>query len=369
MIDITFGLSGTAIVESYYTLDANITLPALTTTTGVLGECLATTWNEPWNQKHLPMLTVSGVAEVTISADVGVYEEIKLPFLEVYAAGLDSALGVANIELPPVTTDGFVLQNILATGSIRIPLISCDTIGIASVLVKADITLPVQNISVNARIDEIGIGNISIPFPHVNSYGYRGVVGVANRTLSPLRVYGYGYELVTAVANIELPMLQIRVGSSLSGTITLCMNVKNKSLTTFSNYNFNSFANFAGKNIAATPSGIYDLTGTKDITTDINWNFRTGLLDLEIDKVKKLLQMWFGYKTDGDLIVTIIQPDGESYEYDLTSYDRDYEEGSRVKVGKGIRSRYLQLDVSNIEGHSIDLDVIKFHFNRPGANR
>jgi hypothetical protein len=161
-------------------------------------------------------------------------------------------------------------------------------------------------------------------------------------------------------------MLYLDVTADAAGTLTLCMNVKNKALTVYGNYIFNSMCHFNGKNIGARSTGLYELSGDYDNGVQIEWNFRTGLLDLEIKQMKKLLQLWFGYKATGDLKLKTIYADGQEYEYDLQSYS-DTEHGSRVKIGKGIRTRYLSLDVSG--DVPAEFDVIKLHFNRPGPPR
>jgi hypothetical protein len=145
----------------------------------------------------------------------------------------------------------------------------------------------------------------------------------------------------------------------------MVMNLKNKGLTEYSNYVFNSMCRFNGVHLGATRTGIYNLdSGDTDAGSIINWNFRTGYLDMVEQGVKKKVrQAWLSYKSSGDIILTVIQPDGESYEYDLTGYEV-YETGLRVKFGKGFRSRYLAFDVSNIDGSTITLDALKLQFDK-----
>jgi hypothetical protein len=100
----------------------------------------------------------------------------------------------------------------------------------------------------------------------------------------------------------------------------------------------------------------------------IDWNFRTGYLDLEQKAKKKLKQAWLSYKTNGDLILTVVQPDGESFEYHLEGIDTT-EAGVRVKFGKGLRSKYVALDVKNLDGSTITLDAIKLVLEKTSKPR
>ena len=92
----------------------------------------------------------------------------------------------------------------------------------------------------------------------------------------------------------------------------------------------------------------------------IEWNWKTGYLDLEQIQKKKLVEAWLSYKTDGDIKFTVMQPNGEEYEYILQGIDPT-ETGLRLKFGRGIRTKYVALNVSNIDGSSIDLDELKLH--------
>jgi hypothetical protein len=149
----------------------------------------------------------------------------------------------------------------------------------------------------------------------------------------------------------------------------MVMNLKNRALTLYDNYDFNSMCRFNDKHFGATKTGIFDLdTGTTDAGTLISWNAKTGYLDLEQKVKKKAKQAWLSYKSSGDIMLTVIQPNGEEYEYTLDGYDTT-ENGLRVKFGKGIRSKYIALDIKSIDGSSITLDTLKLHLEKLSLNR
>jgi hypothetical protein len=94
-------------------------------------------------------------------------------------------------------------------------------------------------------------------------------------------------------------------------------------------------------------------------------------MDMEVKTYKRLRQAWIGRKSTGEIIVTVVFPDGTEYEQVLENYEVT-EEGIRVKFGKGlptfrgVRSRYMALDFKNKDGSSIDLDVIRLNLDNYG---
>jgi hypothetical protein len=83
---------------------------------------------------------------------------------------------------------------------------------------------------------------------------------------------------------------------------------------------------------------------------------------------KRLIQAWLSYKSNGDLMVTVIQPDGMEFEYPVDGLGVT-EDGVRVKFGKGIHSKYLALDIKNQDGSTITLDALKLHLDKINKER
>jgi len=151
--------------------------------------------------------------------------------------------------------------------------------------------------------------------------------------------------------------------------LSMVMNIRNAALTLYTNYNFNSLCRFNEKHLGATSTKIYDLdTGTLDDTAEIDWNFRTGYLDMEQKTTKKLRQAWLSYKSSGNIILTIIQPDGTEYEYTLEGIETA-ETGLRVKFGRGLTSKYVALDIKNVDGSSITLDTLQLTLDKLAMRR
>lgn len=290
----------------------------------------------------------------------------SIPMLRLSAEGMDSPLGTADLTLRGLQLDGYGGPFVVGTADVEIPIFTLDGLGLPSYIGTADLTIPIITLSAGIYSNEFGTADLVIPSLLLSADIVEGPVGLLSRSIPSLRLDGYGLEGIIGTADLAIPMMFLDIDSDVAGTLTLCLNIKNKAMTIYGNYIFNSMCHFNGKNIGAKSNGLFELTGSYDNGVQIEWNFRTGLLDLEIGRMKKLLQLWFGYKATGDIKLKTIYADGQEYEYDLQSYS-DSEHGSRVKIGKGIRTRYLSLDVSG--DIPAEFDVIKLHFNRPGPQR
>ncbi len=219
-------------------------------------------------------------------------------------------------------------------------------------------------------ISEIGTINLYLPNPRISTEDlYGAAVGTSGITKPALRALFTGLSSISGTMGVSIPMLQLILEFSPTSYINLVLNIRAFGLTQYSNYGFNSMCRFNNKHFGANGTAIYDLDeGDTDDGTFIKWNFRSGYIDLEQKQKKKLKQVWMSYKSNGDLMITVVLPDGTEYEYELDEVYED-ETGLRLKFGKGIRSKYVAIDVRNTDGSDITLDAMKIMMDKAGAAR
>jgi hypothetical protein len=291
---------------------------------------------------------------------------IILPAITISGEGFDETIGIGVFSLPSLTITAEGILDVSGDGLLTLPLLSITGIGTPNNIGSALIDLPRLTLLAEGQINEIGTANITLPMMTLVAEALSGIIGSFDKSIPPISISATGIMSIEGSASITLPSLVI-TGSSLAvvaNYLSMVMNIKNKALTLYDNYDFNSMCQFNGKSFGATSTKIVDLsTGTTDDGTIIDWNFRTGYLDLEQRFKKKLKQVWFSYKSSGDIILTVIQPDGEEYEYSLEGIYIT-ETGVRVKIGKGIRSKYVALDIKNVDGSTLTLDALKLHLDK-----
>lgn len=287
------------------------------------------------------------------------------PHLTMEGIGTPSFVGVAgDIELPFFTLDASAIISTLGAGAFSLPLFALTGSGLSSILGTALLSLPRFTLEVENWLDVKGVASIRLPLLSLRFSMLKGVTGSLDQDIPPLTVSAIGFLSVTGMATIGLPLLSLLASSLPDEYLSMVMNIKNRALTLYDNYDFNSLCRFNGKHLGATKTDIFDLDlGDTDDGTLIEWNFRTGYLDLEQKFKKKIRQAWLSYKSSGDLILTVIQPNGDEFEYLLEGINIT-ETGLRVKFGKGIRSKYIALDIKGIDGSTIALDTLKLQLDQ-----
>lgn len=286
-----------------------------------------------------------------------------LPAVSVRLDSIVSIEGTLQFTLPMLTAGFSSYNSVEGTLSFTIPKQSIKLTGWQEIQGNLEVTIPRISAKLASSINENGVLTVTIPMIQFTGESVSLTEGVLSFTLPSYRISFDSYLSAEGDLSFAIPMLLFHAEQTIEADdyLTMVMNTKNKALSLFDNYNFNSLCAFNGKHFGATDTGIFDLdAGTKDNGVPIEWNFKIGYLDLEQGQKKKLVEAWVSYKSDGDIKFTVVQPDGEQYEYVLQGIDTT-ETGLRVKFGKGIRTKYIALDVSNIEGSSIDLDEFKLH--------
>lgn len=135
---------------------------------------------------------------------------------------------------------------------------------------------------------------------------------------------------------------------------TFVLNTENEAISTYTNYNFNSISNGLG----ATDTGIYDLVGATDSGDDINASVKTGLMDFGSNQHKQIPYAYIGLTKDGNAVLkTIVNAYGTKKErwYNMT-LGRNATDTVRVKLGRGVKSRYWQFELMNVAGSDLDVE-------------
>jgi len=296
------------------------------------------------------------------------YEEfgdlhVTLPVVQINFEGLMEDFGALTLQLPMLTVNLSVYTSVEGDLNISIPFQRFAATGLQEEEGSLNITLPMARFKASGYPSMDGDLHVTLPMLIFEGSTIFGQAGILDITLPMQRIKFDAIGSVEGDLSLTIPMLFIAFEESPLVYFSMAMNLENKSPTIFNNYKFNSLCAFGGRHFGASAAGIFDLdTGDKkDDGVPIDWNIKIGYLDLEQKKKKKLIQSWLSYKTDGDVKVTVVQPNGESYEYILNGIDAT-ETGLRLKFGKGIRSKYIALNLESIDGSSLELDEWKLHF-------
>lgn len=138
---------------------------------------------------------------------------------------------------------------------------------------------------------------------------------------------------------------------------TWALNLENEALSEYTNHAFNSYANFNGETYAAGPNGVYLVNGKTDAGVTIPWVVRTGLHDDKNAQQKRLHEIVLAVRHDGPVRVRVWVDELTYYDYTLANYKTMLQQ-TRVKIGRGLRSRYYRVELTGMEGTNFELDTM-----------
>lgn len=143
-----------------------------------------------------------------------------------------------------------------------------------------------------------------------------------------------------------------------NGSVTTwAINTRNRAVTEYGNYDFNSFARIGHKYIAGNSTGLYELDGNDDDGTSIIAKIRGGQLQIAGSRFSSFKAAYIGmHGTSGEVILRLESGGGQSYTYTVTAKD---DRTTRVRLGKGLRARYFVYELETT-GQDFDLDSIEF---------
>lgn len=137
------------------------------------------------------------------------------------------------------------------------------------------------------------------------------------------------------------------------------MNTETGSITRYTQYPFHSLGEFNDTYLGASSTGIYALTGSTDDGANIAASsFKFGFSDFKSEFLKRIRDLYVGYRSDDDLQFTVTL-DGEGSERTYTLARRGAGlRPARTKVGRGLKSRYWQIGISNTNGADFEIDTL-----------
>jgi len=148
--------------------------------------------------------------------------------------------------------------------------------------------------------------------------------------------------------------------STNAALVAYVVNLNTAAVTTYDNYNFNSFAEMDGKFYGMSDDGLYELTGGTDNGTNIEASIKLGTSDLSTDTVasellKRLPAVYLGCSVEGDLLLRVTA-NGTTNSYTLKDANTNSLHTGRMLLGKGVLARYWDFELVNVNGADFTLE-------------
>ena len=143
------------------------------------------------------------------------------------------------------------------------------------------------------------------------------------------------------------------------GVKNIVTNARNFAITEYSNFPFNSMAKFNGKYVYAKADGIYEGGGSDDNGTNIEASYKTGAIDMYATEVQRLRDAYLTFRASGDIQLFSVGDEDNSRAYNITNNEPVVIQERRVKFERGIRDRYFNFGVSNVNGSTFGMRTVK----------
>ncbi len=349
--------------------DGDITLPLLTLEASGGGVIL-------------PALTLSATGlSGTVTAPSPLTSEIVLPSLTLSATGIAVTAGQGNITLPALTLAAYDGNR----GAITLPRFTLAATGLSGNVGHANITLPSLTLAATGHTSTSG--NAAITLPQFTlaatgligttgalreqllrftlaARGVSGTLGAARITLPMLTLDATGHTSTSGQADIVLPMLRLNASSESIPTpatvlSALVLETEATRLTTYSQFAFNSLAEFNGVALGANENGLFILSGNNDDEAAITSTVRFGVNGFKEARLKRPLNVYVGYRAEGEMTLTVSFDEDDEYQYTLLPRKAQGIHPARVKLGRGAKGRYVQLALQNRDGADFELDQME----------
>ncbi len=163
---------------------------------------------------------------------------------------------------------------------------------------------------------------------------------------------------------VTLPSLNLST-RAFRGSPPECVvvNTKTFAVSEYVNYGFNSMTKFNGANLICDQNGIYeqDASSLDDNAYKIKCSIKSGRVDIWRELKQLLRNAWLNYQTDGDakLVTTANKTKVREYKLPYANIqDLDDMVERRIKFERGIKERYFDFKIENVDGANIEIDKL-----------
>jgi hypothetical protein len=135
-------------------------------------------------------------------------------------------------------------------------------------------------------------------------------------------------------------------------------------LSEYENYDFNSFCKVGDVYLGARDEGLYLLDGDTDDGEPIQAAVRTMMLDFGSPVMKRVHNGYIGYTSTGRLMLKVRTVSGGELKeqwYEAKELQAQAPREQMIRLGRGLRSRYWQFELVNVDGSDFELMNLELH--------
>jgi len=357
------------------------TLAAAGSSSGAISTAGASVAWIQWQQEILAASPTSSAALQTITGSgtgySGNVSGAVLPNTTASGSGITGSVGTSSAVLQTITASGAAAQSVPGSMSRTRQYATKAMVGFwqaAKVrqLATKSMTGITGTVAVMAKQGQMPVKSMATwpvgAMAKTAQLGAKSMLGANGSIGSMTKTAQYKSTAKTGYFNITATMTKtgrMAVKSMIAGIapgsnfVTVSMHTEWQALTQYTNYQFNSYAQFNGVFLGANSTGLHALSGNTDNGVNIDAVLRTGVTDMGTSHLKKNEYVYVGYRATGDLMLRLNTNDSHVRDYRMAYNGETGLHVKRVKLGKGVIARYWQLEVQNINGADFDLNTLE----------
>jgi hypothetical protein len=135
-------------------------------------------------------------------------------------------------------------------------------------------------------------------------------------------------------------------------------------ISEYDNFKFDSLTQFKGAFYGTSDSGLYVMGANTDAGQPIMAELSSLMLDFGTSRQKRMRSAYLGYTSENELVLKVRSvSDGALSEhwYKACPVIADAPREGRIKIGQGLRSRYWQFELTNIDGGDFEIDQLEMY--------
>ena len=281
--------------------------------------------------------------------------EFPVPSAQFYSGAiLEAEFPVLSSDIELIAGSAMELNAVLPTISVIIE---------ANTIEYGDMIADFPPFSTDFRIAHGNICKLELEFP-VLSASLTAKIGSVMTFEAELPTFDTDFAIATGgiiTMDVELPVLSAYLLlKNIAITITykgIVINMKTGAVTEYNNFNFNSIVEYKGKYLTASDNGIYLLTGDTDDNANIDAYFRTGTVDRDNRMVNIPEEMWVKGE-NGNMTLDYTLDNSRTISLSINPVNSSIS-GTRVKLPKGVKSRFADFSVKNVSGSDFKIQSLR----------
>ena len=320
------------------------------------------------NGKAIAPNSFYGVGKFSFYGAFGGYAKMALPPLSFTASATSTGVGAALMvmPMPTLTASGFVgnvgkfnktlISNFKISAYsgavLRVTLqdgFSMQASGLSGAVGSIIVEMPLFELVASGRVDDYGTAVLAMPMLQPVPSGIAKLIG-PHFTLVAV---GYAdveitYEAYAANLLTGLDRSEIQTDPDVA------------EVTHYTNYPFNQIVRFGGEYYGVAGNGLYQLGGDLDHEDQISWSFRTALTDFGSKQFKRVRSVYIGGRLTMQVLVNLIVGEEQEIIYNYVTPRGTNAQNYRVLFGKGVRTRYVALEMYDQAGRFFSIDSLDF---------